>query len=74
MMVLVGISIDGPIDLKIIRNGALTGRRCRDENFRPVVIPYIAAIGVKFMLVDENCIPHYTNLVDDFLSKKESLK
>ncbi|GFY04425.1 transposable element Tcb2 transposase [Trichonephila clavipes] len=62
-----GISIDGRTDLYIIRDGPLTARRYRDEILRPVVVPYAAAIGDDFILMDENCRPHRANLVEDFL-------
>ncbi|GFV08280.1 transposable element Tcb2 transposase [Trichonephila clavipes] len=57
-----GISIDGHIDLYIIRDGPLTARRYRDEVLRPIVVPYAAAIGDDFILMDDNCGPHHANL------------
>ncbi|GFW32734.1 transposable element Tcb2 transposase [Trichonephila clavipes] len=62
-----GISIDGRLDLYIIRDGPLTARRYRDEILRPIVVPYAAAIGDDFILMDDNCRPHSANLVEDFL-------
>ncbi|GFV70726.1 transposable element Tcb2 transposase [Trichonephila clavipes] len=62
-----GISIDGCTDLYIIRDGPLTARRYRDEILRPIVVPYAAAIGDDFILMDDNCRPHRANLVEDFL-------
>ncbi|GFU47890.1 transposable element Tcb2 transposase [Trichonephila clavipes] len=62
-----GISIDGRTDLYIIRDGPLTARQYRDEILRPIVVPYAAAIGDDFILMDENCRPHRANLVEDFL-------
>ncbi|GFX39156.1 transposable element Tcb2 transposase [Trichonephila clavipes] len=62
-----GISIDGRTYLYIIRDGPLTARRYRDEILRPIVIPYAAAIGDYFILMDDNCRPHGANLVKDFL-------
>ncbi|GFV46243.1 transposable element Tcb2 transposase [Trichonephila clavipes] len=61
-----GISIDGRTDLYIIRDGPLTARRYRDEILRPIVVPYAAAIGDDFILMDDNCRPHRANLVEDF--------
>ncbi|GFS47388.1 transposable element Tcb2 transposase [Trichonephila clavipes] len=54
-------------NLYIIRDGPLTARRYRDEILRPIVDPYAAAIGDDFILMDDNCRPHRTNLVEDFL-------
>ncbi|GFW64351.1 transposable element Tcb2 transposase [Trichonephila clavipes] len=41
--------------------------RRKDEILRPIVVPYAAAIGDDFILMDENCRPHHANLVEDFL-------
>ncbi|GFT19784.1 transposable element Tcb2 transposase [Trichonephila clavipes] len=62
-----GISIDGRTDPYIIRDGPLTARRYRDEILRPIVVPYDAAIGDDFILMDDNCWPHRANLVEDFI-------
>ncbi|GFT94738.1 transposable element Tcb2 transposase [Trichonephila clavipes] len=62
-----GISIDGRTDLYIIRDGPLTARRYRDEMLRPIVVPYAAAIGDEFILMNDNCRPHRANLVESFL-------
>ncbi|GFX46852.1 transposable element Tcb2 transposase [Trichonephila clavipes] len=62
-----GISIDGRTDLYIIRDRPLTTRRYSDEILRPIVVPYAAAIGDDFILMDDNCMPHRANLVEDFL-------
>ncbi|GFV30845.1 transposable element Tcb2 transposase [Trichonephila clavipes] len=67
LLVYGGISIDGRTDLYIIRDGPLTARRYRDEILRPIVVPYAAAIGDDFILMDDNCRPHRANLVEDFL-------
>ncbi|GFY22328.1 transposable element Tcb2 transposase [Trichonephila clavipes] len=64
-----GISIDGGTDLFIIRDGSLTARRYRDEILRPIVVPYAAAIGDDFILMD-NFRPHRANLVSDFLFER----
>ncbi|GFS87415.1 transposable element Tcb2 transposase [Trichonephila clavipes] len=62
-----GISIDGRTDLYIIGDEPLTARRYRDEILRPIVVPYAAAIGDDFILMDDNCRLHRANLVEDFL-------
>ncbi|GFT39818.1 transposable element Tcb2 transposase [Trichonephila clavipes] len=54
-------------NLYIIRDGPLTARRYRDEILRPIVVPYAAAIGDDFILMDDNCRPSRANLVEDFL-------
>ncbi|GFX12759.1 transposable element Tcb2 transposase [Trichonephila clavipes] len=62
-----GISIDGRTDLYVIRDGPLIARRYRDEILRPIVIPYAAAIGDDFILMDDKSRSHRANLVEDFL-------
>ncbi|GFV72161.1 transposable element Tcb2 transposase [Trichonephila clavipes] len=54
LLVYGGISIDGRIDLYIIRDGPLTARRYRDEILRPIIVPYAAAIGDDFILMDDS--------------------
>ncbi|GFU79207.1 transposable element Tcb1 transposase [Trichonephila clavipes] len=61
------ITIDGRTGLYIFRVGPLTALRYRDEILRPIVVPYAAAIGDDFTLMDDNCRPHRDNLVEDFL-------
>ncbi|GFV56232.1 transposable element Tcb2 transposase [Trichonephila clavipes] len=61
------ISIDGRIDLYIIRDRPLNARRYRNEILRPIVVLYAAAIGDDFILMDDNCRPPRANLVEDFL-------
>ncbi|GFS48491.1 transposable element Tcb2 transposase [Trichonephila clavipes] len=56
-----GISIDRRTDFYIIRDGPLTARRYRDEILRPIVVPYIAAIGDDFILMDNNRRPPPTS-------------
>ncbi|GFW70766.1 transposable element Tcb2 transposase [Trichonephila clavipes] len=62
-----GISIDGRTDLYIIRDGPLTARRYREEILRSIAVPYAAAIGDDFILMDDNCRQHCANLAEDFL-------
>ena len=67
VMVYAGISMDGCTDLHIIRIGAFSCRRYRDEILRPIEVPYAEAIGDDFILMDDNCRPHRAILVEDFL-------
>ncbi|GFX94063.1 transposable element Tcb2 transposase [Trichonephila clavipes] len=62
-----GISIDGRTYLHIIRDGPLTTRQYRDEILRPILVPYAAAIGDDFILMDNNSRSHRANLVEDSL-------
>ncbi|GFX21753.1 transposable element Tcb2 transposase [Trichonephila clavipes] len=69
-----GISTDGRTYLYIIRDGPLTARRYKDEILRPIVVPYAAAIGGAFILMDDNCRPHRANLVEDFLFEERIVR
>ncbi|GFW34605.1 transposable element Tcb2 transposase [Trichonephila clavipes] len=69
-----GISIDGRTDLYIIRDGHLTARRYRDEILRPIVVPYAAAIGYDFILMEDNSRPHRANLVEDSLFEERIVR
>ncbi|GFU41810.1 transposable element Tcb2 transposase [Trichonephila clavipes] len=64
VLVYCGISIDGRTYLYIIRDGPLTARRYRDEILRPIVVPYAAAIGDDFILMDDNCRLHHLNPIE----------
>ncbi|GFW76003.1 transposable element Tcb2 transposase [Trichonephila clavipes] len=44
--------------------------RREDEILRPIVVPYAAAIGDDFILMDDNSRPHPANLVEDSLFKE----
>ncbi|GFW86759.1 transposable element Tcb2 transposase [Trichonephila clavipes] len=54
-------------NLYIIRDGSLTARRYRDKILRLIVVPYAAAIGDDFILMNDNCRLHRANVVEDFL-------
>ncbi|GBO42666.1 hypothetical protein AVEN_93242-1 [Araneus ventricosus] len=49
-------------------------QRCRYNLPRPFVVPYIAAVGDKLILIDDNCRPHPVWLVEDFLKHEESIR
>ncbi|GFU24246.1 transposable element Tcb2 transposase [Trichonephila clavipes] len=61
-----GIYIDGHTDLYIIRDGPLTAHLYGNEILRHNVVPYAAAILDDSILMDDNCMPHRANLVEDF--------
>ena len=65
-----GISLDGRTDLYVIRNGALTGVRYRDEVLDPVVRPYAGACGHGFILMDDNARPHRARVVNQYLEQE----
>ncbi|GFV38784.1 transposable element Tcb2 transposase [Trichonephila clavipes] len=69
-----GYSIDECTDLCIIRDGPLTARRYRDKILRPIVVLYAAAVGDDFILMDDNCMPHRANLMEDFLFEERIVR
>jgi hypothetical protein len=50
--------------LYIIRNGALTGIRYRDEILHLFVRPFAGAIGSEFVFIDDNTRPHRAKIMD----------
>lgn len=74
VMVWDGISINSRTNLYIIRNGALTAQRYRDEILGHIVSPYVAEIGDEFVLMDDNTRPHCARLIDNFLCNEGILR
>ena len=70
VLVWAGISYDGRTDLYVIRNGALTGVRYRDEILHPIVRPYAGACGPGFIMMDDNARPHRARVVDQYLEQE----
>ena len=67
VLVWAGISYDGRGDLDVIRNGALTGVRYRDEILDPIVRPYAVACGPGFIMMVPRTGRHRANgLASDF--------
>lgn len=72
VVVYAGISGYRRTDLHIIRNGHLVSQRYRYDILRPIVVPYVAAVGDDIIIMDDYCKKHRTLLVDDLFSRKES--
>ncbi|GFV88938.1 transposable element Tcb2 transposase [Trichonephila clavipes] len=63
-----GVSLYARRPLVCVRLTSMHRRdRREDEILRPIVVPYAAAIGDDFILMDDNSRPHRANLVDDSL-------
>ena len=58
VMVWVGISAQGKMDLHVIDNGTLTAERYVNEILDVHVCPYAGAIGPDFILMDDNARAH----------------
>lgn len=70
------IPINGPIDLYIIKNEAVTTLRYRDDTLRPIGddILYAADIEDEFLLTDDNGRLHLAHLAHNFLFNEEILE
>ncbi|GFU02209.1 transposable element Tcb2 transposase [Trichonephila clavipes] len=67
ILVWAGISLGGHTDLHVFHGGTVTGLRYRDEILDPYVLPYAAAIGNDFILMDDNARPHRARIVEEYL-------
>ncbi len=71
IMVWGGISEGGKTELVIvIVRGGLTGERYVVDILKPQVLPYEAAVGDEFILMDDNATPHRSRVDRDFLEEK----
>jgi hypothetical protein len=50
--------------LYIIRNRALIGIKYREEIIHPIVRQFAGAMGVEFVLMDDNARPYRANIVN----------
>ncbi|GFV24789.1 hypothetical protein TNCV_882571 [Trichonephila clavipes] len=66
-MVWAGINTGELTDLHIIRNGNLTAQSFANKILRLHVVPYAAAIGDSFLLIQDNARNHTARLVKNFL-------
>ena len=71
VMVWAGISFDRRTELYVIRNGPLTDLRYRDKILIPIVRTYAGALGLDFILMDDNAQPHRARVVTDYLGQEE---
>lgn len=66
IMVWGGISEGGKTDLVVVRGG-MTADVYVDQVLRPIVVPYAAAVGPDFILMDDNATPHRAAMTNNFL-------
>ena len=69
-MVWVRISLGYRIDLHIFKWGSVTAARHRDEVLEPIVRLYPAAVGLTFVLMDDNTHPHRAAIINDYLQSE----
>ena len=48
----------------------MTAVRYRDEVLRPIVLPYVGAVGEGFIFQDDNARPHRGRVVQQFLAEE----
>ncbi len=70
VMVWGGISLEGCTDLHVLTNGTLTAVRYQDEILRAIVRLYAGAVGLGFLLVQDNAEPHVARVCTQFLNDK----
>jgi len=66
VMIWAGISEDGKTDL-VVLEGGVTADVYINEILRPVVVPYAAAVGEGFYLMQDNATPHTARRTAAFL-------
>jgi hypothetical protein len=67
VMVWTGINEQGKTDLVFVE-GNMNAVRYIDQILRPVVMPFVGALGPNFVLMDDNARPHRARTVDNFLA------
>ena len=69
LMIWAGIGSHGKTDLVIVRGG-LNADRYVNDIVRPHVVPYQAAVGANFVLMDDNATPHRARVTNQFLNNQ----
>ena len=69
VMVWAGISAQGKTDLHISNNGTLTAERYIYEILDVHVRPYASAIGLDFILMDDNARAHRARITNLYLEQ-----
>ena len=69
VMVWVGISAQGKMDLHVIDNGTLMALRYVNEILDVYVRPYAGAVGENFILMDDNARAHRARITDQYLEQ-----
>uniref|UniRef100_A0AAZ3SWD3 Transposase n=1 Tax=Oncorhynchus tshawytscha TaxID=74940 RepID=A0AAZ3SWD3_ONCTS len=70
VMVWDGISLWGRTALHVLARSSLTAIRCRDEILRPLVRPYVCAVGPGFLLMQDNAKRHVAGVCQQFLQEE----
>ncbi|GFU77387.1 transposable element Tcb1 transposase [Trichonephila clavipes] len=71
IMVWAEISLGDRTDLHIFKRGSVMAIRYRDEVLESIVRLCAAAVGPTFVLMDNNARPHRTDIVDDYLKRRD---
>ncbi|GBM95554.1 hypothetical protein AVEN_249946-1 [Araneus ventricosus] len=70
LLVWEGIATNGRTDLYVFAGGSVTDVRYRDEILRPLMRPFIAAVGTEAIFMDDNARPHRARLVRSYLESE----
>ncbi|GFX04696.1 transposable element Tcb1 transposase [Trichonephila clavipes] len=70
VMVWASISLGYRTDLHIFKRGSVRTDRYRDEVLEPIVRLCAAAVGLTFVLMDDNAPSHRVNIIDDYLESE----
>lgn len=70
-MVCAVITLYALIPLHVFERGTVTVVKYRDAIFEPYVCLYRGAVGVYFILMDDNVWTHPIHLVDNFLEAED---
>ncbi|GFW73037.1 transposable element Tcb1 transposase [Trichonephila clavipes] len=71
IMVWAEISLGDRTDLHIFKRGSVTAIRYGDEVLESIVRLCAAVVGPTFVLMDNNARPHRTDIVDDYLKRRD---
>ncbi|GBM60028.1 hypothetical protein AVEN_147591-1 [Araneus ventricosus] len=63
LLVWKGIATNGRTNLYVFAGGSITAARYRDEILHPLLWPFISAMGIDAIFMDDNTRPHRARLV-----------
>lgn len=62
-----GICLNQRTELVVLQNTTMTSQRYHDMIIEPIIVPFAAAVGENFILIDDNARPHRSRLVNEAL-------
>ncbi|GBM88856.1 Transposable element Tcb1 transposase [Araneus ventricosus] len=70
LLVWAGIATNGRTDLYVFAGGSVTAVRYRDEILHPLLRPFIAAMGIDAIFMDDTARPLRARLVRNYLESE----